>query len=175
MVSQRLAGIGFEMRNTPALTHRGISTFGFVNPKTSIREKQKPRDLHREAVTWNRQPKNFIFRLTISIRACHSNHECTGKQQRRNLAVPPLTTWPVLHCQCSRAVHKQWRLFCEEPTSGIEPLPSGSQDCCAVITPLGPRQLCVRGVFGFGKRMARRFRTGPSTDSCTEKCTERYC
>jgi hypothetical protein len=32
-----LAAIGFEMRNTPALTHRGISTIGLVNPKASIR------------------------------------------------------------------------------------------------------------------------------------------
>jgi hypothetical protein len=32
-----LAAIGFEMRNTPALTHRGISTIGLVNPKAIIR------------------------------------------------------------------------------------------------------------------------------------------
>ena len=112
------------MRNTPALTHRGISTFGFVNPKTSVREKQKPRGLHRGAVTQNCEPVLLkSVGLTSFIRACHSNHECMGKQQRRNLAVPPLTTWPVLRRQCSRALHKHRRLFCEEPTSGIEPLP----------------------------------------------------
>jgi hypothetical protein len=55
------------MRNTPALAHRGISTIGFVNPKLSVQGKQKPRDLHREAVTRNRQPKDLIIGLTISI------------------------------------------------------------------------------------------------------------
>ena len=55
------------MRNTPALTHRGISSFGLVTPRVSVREKQKPRDLHREAVTRNRQPKNLIIGLASSI------------------------------------------------------------------------------------------------------------
>jgi hypothetical protein len=56
------------MRNTPALTHRGISSFGFVTPGVSVREKQKPRDLHREAVTQNCEPvllKSVV--LTSSI------------------------------------------------------------------------------------------------------------
>ena len=111
--------------STQELNHRADNFyFDLVNSKLSVYEKQKPRDLHRGAFTQNCEPVLLkSVGLTGSIRACHSNHECTGKQQGRNLAVPPLTTWPVLRRQCSRAVHKHCRLFCEEPTSGIEPLP----------------------------------------------------
>jgi hypothetical protein len=44
------------MRNTPALTHWGISSFGLVTPRMSVGEKQKPRDLHREAFTQTCEP-----------------------------------------------------------------------------------------------------------------------
>ena len=74
-------------------------------------------------------------------------------------------------CENERALHERRILFCEEPQRGIKLLPSGSQDCCAVITPLGPRQLCVNrvlvlerewpGAFAPGHRRIRVLRSVP--------------
>ena len=123
-VSERLAAVGFCRKSkspaiytarllprlvTPEVNSRAFKFyFDLVTSKLSVLGKQKPRGLHRGAPD----------------QTCHSKGKSIEKKQMRNLAVPHLTTWLVLRRQCSRAVHKHCLLFCREPTSGIEPLPS---------------------------------------------------